>query len=396
MRILFVSPFPPARDGIGSYTQSMMAALRARGHETRVVVPRAQPGQPGDVLGVLRPGHPDLDAVRSWSPDVIHVQFAVAGFGTRIRTLLSWLRLLRAGGRVPVVATMHEVTRDTGTLRGPGRALYRKLAGHCDHVIVHTRSAFSALTGELGVPAGRVTVIPHPEARPPRPVSSAAQLRSHFGLDDAEVLLAFGFVHVDKGLDDLVRALRAVRESGTPLDRVRLVVAGTVRPRQGLFRLFELRDRLHLARVTRMARRGGLAGTIVHTGYVPEADVAGWFQAAAAVVLPYRRTEQSGVAGLANAFGVPVLASTAGGLGEQYAASRWTFPPRSPRELAAVLASFLATPPPERARTGGGLPTASMDSVVTATLGVYDVTAKPAGTVPGQVAAAAGSLPYAP
>jgi glycosyltransferase involved in cell wall biosynthesis len=395
MRVLFVSPFPPARDGIGTYTQSLMGALRARGHETRVVVPRAQAGQSGDVLGVL--GAADLDAVRSWSPDVMHVQFAVAAFGTRTRALLSWLRLLRAAGQVPIVVTMHEVTRDTAALRGPGRALYRKLASQCDHVIVHTRSAFAALTEQVGVPAARVTVVPHPEARPPRLVSSVAHLRGHFGLGDTELLLAFGFVHVDKGLDDLVRALGIIRGSDTSsLDRVRLVIAGTVRPRQGVFRLFELRDRLHLARVMRMARRDGLADTIVHTGYVPEADVAGWFQSAAAVVLPYRRTEQSGVAGLANAFGVPVLASTAGGLGEQYATSPWTFPPRSPRELATVLSGFLAAPPEERASADGGISAADMDSVVMATLGVYDVTTKSAGTAPVRAVAKAGNLPDAP
>jgi glycosyltransferase involved in cell wall biosynthesis len=392
MRILFISPFPPARDGIGMYTQSLMASLRARGHETRVLVPRAYPGQLGDVLGVL--GSADPGAVRSWSPDVIHVQFAVAAFGTRTRTLHSWLRLLRADIQVPVIATMHEVTRDTAALHGPGRALYRKLAAQCDHVIVHTRSAFAAITGQVGVPEARVTMIPHPEARPPRLVSSSAQLRGHFGLGNAELLLAFGFVHVDKGLDDLVRALRMIRRPGTPsLDDVRLVIAGTVRPRQGLFRLFELRDRLHLARVMRMARRYGLEDAIVHTGYVPEGDVAGWFQAAAAVVLPYRRTEQSGVAGLANAFGVPVLASTAGGLGEQYAASPWTFPPRAPAELAAVLSRFLATPPDERASTSGGTPAADMDSVITATLGVYDVASK---SVPMPTVATAGKLPDAP
>lgn len=401
MKILFVSPFPPAQDGIGTYTRTLMTALRAGGHETRVVVPRVPEGSSADVLGALAGGPADLavlgDAVRSWSPDVIHVQFGVGAFGTRTRALLSWLGLIRAAGQMPVVATMHEVTRDTALLRGPGRALYRKLAAQCDHVIVHTRSALVTLTGQVGLPEAKVTVISHPESRPPRVVSSAADLRGHFGLGEAELLLAFGFVHVDKGLDDLVQALGIIRRSGTPsLDRVRLVIAGTVRPRQSLFRVFELRDRLHLARVLRMVRRYGLKDVIVRTGYVPEADVAGWFQAAAAVMLPYRRIEQSGVAGLANAFGVPVLASTAGGLGEQYAGSPWTFAPSSPGELAAVLTRFLAAPPDERAQAGGRTPAADMDSVVTATLGVYDVTAKPSETVPAGAVAGTGSLPDAP
>jgi glycosyltransferase involved in cell wall biosynthesis len=368
MRILFVSPFPPARDGIGTYTQALMGALDAHGHETRVVVPRQQEGQ---ALGHLGDTGTLTEAVRSWSPDLIHVQFAVAAFGTRTRALLSWLRDMRAAGSVPVIATMHEVTRDTAALRAPGHALYRKLAARCDQVIVHTHSARAALTGRIGVPEAGVTVIRHPEAKPPRAVSSPDDLRAHFELGDHEVLLAFGFVHVDKGLDDLVRALRLVPRQS--LDGVRLVIAGTVRPRHGLFRAFELRDRLHLARVLRMARRGGLMDTIVQTGYVPEADVAGWFQAASAVVLPYRRTEQSGVASLANAFGTPVLASTAGGLGEQYGASRWTFPPRSPQQLAEVLSDFLEVSSTER--TGERMAVADMDSIVAATLGVYAVTA---------------------
>ena len=64
MRVVFVSPFPPARDGIGTYTQAMMAALRARGHETRVVVPRAQESQSGEVLGALAPGSGQLASLR--------------------------------------------------------------------------------------------------------------------------------------------------------------------------------------------------------------------------------------------------------------------------------------------------------------------------------------------
>lgn len=355
-------------------------ALRAEGHDARVVVPRAQAGHAGDVIGALglRQQHLALlrEAASAWAPDVIHVQFAVAGFGARTRALLSWLRLLRATTGIPVVATMHEVTRDTAALRGPGRTLYRALAAQCDHLIVHTRSALAALTGPVGVSATKVSRIPHPEARPPRTVAAPADLRARFGLGDAELLLAFGFVHVDKGLTDLVRALRILRRSGTPaLDNIRVVIAGTVRPRNGPFRLFELRDRLHLAWVLRISRHNRLHRNLVLTGYVPEADVGAWFLAAAGVVLPHRRTEQSGVASLANAFGIPVLASTAGGLGEQYAASLWTFAPRDPRDLTRTLAEFLAAQPNERAMATSGPPAADLASVVGATLDLYLATA---------------------
>src|SRR5437763_7091735 len=142
---------------------------------------------------------------------------------------------------------------------------------------------------------------------------------------------SFGFIHVDKGLDDLVVAL-----SRLPRD-VRLAVAGQVRRRSGPFKPFEWRDRLHLRRVRRLIRRHGLGDRVAFAGYVPEGDVRAWFELAEAAVLPYRRIEQSGVANLAAAAGTPVLASEVGGITE-VGDPRWRFPARDPERLAAVLA----------------------------------------------------------
>ena len=120
MRIIFVGPFPPARDGIGTYSQTMITALRTAGHEALVVLPRAQRGQSKDVIGALSWRQRDIamlrEAMTAWNPDIIHVQFAISAFGTRTWNLLCWLRHVRTTTGVPVVATMHEVTRDTAAL----------------------------------------------------------------------------------------------------------------------------------------------------------------------------------------------------------------------------------------------------------------------------------------
>jgi glycosyltransferase involved in cell wall biosynthesis len=220
-----------------------------------------------------------------------------------------------------------------------------------------------------------VSVIPHPTATPPLEVISGTELRNRFVLGDSDFLLAFGFVHVDKGISDLVRALCLIQKSKflslDSIKSVKLVIAGTVRRRNGIFRLFEFRDRVYLWHTLRMARRGGVDRNILLTGYVPEAEIAGWFRAATAVVLPYRRTEQSGVAALANAFGTPVLASMVGGLRELYGNSAWTFPPASPKDLARVLGEFLALPPNARVSTGGPQPSTDLNLVITATIDVY-------------------------
>jgi glycosyltransferase involved in cell wall biosynthesis len=375
MRILYVSPFPPQPDGIGTYTEAIANVLRTNGDEVRVIAVRSESLTNPAVLALLPTRRTDLAALRdlvvAWQPDCIHVQFAVAAFGVRTPVLLSWLRLMRST-KIPIVITMHEVTRDIGRLRSIGSAIYRALAGCCDHIIVHTQAALSECTSAVHVPTDRISVIPHPTPSRPHEVITSEELRQRFGLNDDVILLAFGFIHVDKGLPDLVAALRILcRMSPPSLDGVRIVIAGAVRRRSGLFRLFELQDRIHLRRVRRLAHRGGVDRHLLFTGYVPTAEVAGWFLAATAVVLPYRRTEQSGVAALANAFGVPVLASAVGGLRDLYDNSGWTFPPRDPHAIAQVLAAFLAGPENSPAVLSAPHPIPGLAVVVAATTDVY-------------------------
>lgn len=376
MKILYVSPYPPAADGIGSYTYSFATAMRCEGHDVRVVLPRHMHDCHEDVIGAMSVSaskfHDLSEAILTWDPDVVHVQFAIAAFGTRTVLITRWLDMLRVASKAPIVVTMHEVTYETALLGAVGRTIYRRIANCCDQVIVHTEAAFNVLTGPVGGPTTKVNVVPHPSVLPPVAGSAPEDLRVRYGLGAARILLAFGFIHVDKGLDDLVDALRILRQSATvPLDDVCVVVAGTVRPRRGLFRVFEARDRLFLRRVLRQADHSTLRSHLVLTGYVQDGDVAGWFHAAEAVVLPYRRTEHSGVAGLANGCGVPILASTAGGLSEQIADARWTFPPGRPDLLAEVLANFLSAPLGHYAAAPSRRQTTDLTSIVAQTLGIY-------------------------
>lgn len=375
MRILYLSPYAPARDGVANYTAVLAAAVAASGNEARVLVPRSAPASPDDVIGAIswRPGR-DAElrrGIAGFDPDVVHVQFSVGAFGSRTPALLRWIDALKCSLGLPVVVTMHEVTRDTARLRAVGRALYRRLASRCDQVIVHTQAASEALTGRIGVPADKVAVIPHPTASPPRCDAGPAELRRRFGLGDARILLAFGFIHVDKGLPDLVRAVGRLRRSGHLPGAVKVVIAGAVRRRNGPMRAFEAWDRLHLRQALWLARRLGVRDRLVLTGYVPDAEVAGWFDAAEAAVLPYRRIEQSGVAGLAVALGVPVLASQVGGLDELFGGTPWTFPARDPARLGQTLAAFLSSPRESQHANYPISQAADLPAVAAATLRTY-------------------------
>lgn len=365
MRALLVTPYPPLKDGIGDYTHSLGQSLAARGHEVAAITPRSVPGSPPEVIGNLSQLGEARAAVRAFAPDVVHLQFAVAAFGAAIPALLRFIRTLE----VPLVVTFHEITRDTAALRRPGHALYRSVANRTAAMVAHTNRAADALRDEVGAVDRPLHVIPLPATDPPVASTTVAELRRRHGLDDARVLLAFGFIHVDKGLDDLTRAFALLRQRPGH-DDVRLAVAGDVRRRSGPFRIFEARDRLHLRAIRRDARRLGVSGATTESGYVPSGDIRAWLDLAEVLVLPYRSIEQSGVASMAASVGTPMLVSEAGSLAQHFGDERWTLPMRDPIGMAAVIEQFLASGG-RAAAVQRSIEDASMESVITATEAVY-------------------------
>lgn len=371
MKILFITPYPPARDGIGSYSAMAREELVAQGHHVAVIAARRAEDAPDEVIAALPPvfSPPEavLEAVRAFAPDIIHVQFAVAAYAALLPSLVRVIDRVHDQGW-PIVMTMHEVTRDTESLRAAGRALYRRMATRAAHIVVHTETSHQALVRLQGRPGVPISVIALPRTELPPSKVDASELRARLGLGQDRVLLAFGFIDVDKGLDDLIVA--ASRMPAPALRGVRIAVAGDVRRRFGPFRAFELRDRLHLRRVRRLVTQRGLGDKVTFAGFVPGSEVRTWFDVATVVVLPYRRAEQSGVASLAVAAGTPVLASDVGELARLSALP--AFAPGDTEALAGILERFLAASDvrPERFRgidAGGDL-----SSIVRQTVALYE------------------------
>ncbi len=108
-------------------------------------------------------------------------------------------------------------------------------------------------------------------------------------------LLMFGRMRAYKGLDLLRDAFAALPEGFT----LRVVGDGPI-------------DSLAPGLTT-------LPGVTIERRWVEEAELPGLIAAADALVLPYREASQSGIIPIAQALGVPVVATPAGGLTEQIA-----------------------------------------------------------------------------
>ena len=89
--------------------------------------------------------------------------------------------------------------------------------------------------------------------------------------------------------------------------------------------------------------RLGLADRVLlHNRYVPNEDVAAYFTAADALVLPYVSGSQSGVAMIAVHYGLPVIATNVGGLSETIVDGQngLIVPPADSGQLARAIARF--------------------------------------------------------
>jgi glycosyltransferase involved in cell wall biosynthesis len=221
-------------------------------------------------------------------------------------------RLLPRGRRL--VLTAHDVL-PREPRRGQ-REAQRRLYERFDAIVVHSQHGRERLTGELGIDAARVHVIPHGAFAH---LAEAPQAPPPFATDK-KVVLFFGLMRPYKGIDVLLEAWRGI-------DDAELWIAG----------------------MPRMDISGLEASAPENVRFVPrfigDDELAPYFRRADLVVLPYREIEQSGVLFTALAFGKPLLLSDVGGFGEIAArgAAR-AVPPGDPIALRGALRELLDDP----------------------------------------------------
>ena len=319
MRIALVGPAHPYKGGGARHTTELAHRLAAAGHNVIIESWRAQ------YPAWLYPGRQTLDAPEGRPYPRTYRRLAWnrpdgwAAEGRRLRSaylavfalltplqVSAYLAILAGLGRRPgrprTVVICHNVLPHE---RRPGDvALVRTLLSHVDTVLVH--SAGQAAEARQLVPDVPIVVArmpPHlPFAASEMPAAEHEDLSAERSAVPASGqatcnLLFFGIVRPYKGLDVLLRALAQAPE------QVTLTVAGEFWGGTGetdrLIAALGLQDRVTL-----------------QPGYVPADQIPALFEAADALVLPYREATASQNVVLAFSYGVPVIATTAGALAE--------------------------------------------------------------------------------
>jgi glycosyltransferase involved in cell wall biosynthesis len=186
---------------------------------------------------------------------------------------------------IPHVVTVHDPAAHPGIVHGLSSWWEALSARHATRAVVMSTMFVGELKSKR-VPAERIDVIPHAVLSLYKSDSGDGKTQRNPNL-----VLFFGRITTYKGLDILLRAFLQVI-SHVPAAELEVVGEGDISP---YLRLLAESDRV------RVVNR-----------WVADEDVGDFFRRAAIVVLPYTSATQSGVAAIAAAFGVPVVASRVG------------------------------------------------------------------------------------
>ena len=364
MRILEIETF--GRGGLTHYAYNLTRALADRGHRVTLIStadyeledtadlpanieirkPIARVTRtvgrslPSLVLNLALKAEAVVDAVvvaalaRRLRPDVVHLHCTNP-------VAVVYLALLRVVGQ-PVVYTAHIVTPHEPIRFQTG--IYRRIHQMSDLIVAHSGFDRKRLLEEFRLAPARVTVIPHGEYgffQRGRDLPDRATSRRRLGVEpDAEVALFFGYLREYKGLDLLLEGWPTVAAARP---RARLVVAGD--PVQ-----------LGAARRAALETWADRVGAVHRLEYIPFHAVEQYFSAADVLVMPYRRISQSGVLFLGLSLGIPVVATSVGGLPEMLddGESAVLIPPGSSSALAEALIRVLDDPGLRQRLSAGG------------------------------------------
>lgn len=294
--VVLIGNFLPRQCGIATFTTDLTAALSADSlgmqcgvvamndsgkryaYDERVVFQIAE----NDVTSYLRAS----DFLNVGGFDVVSLQHEYGIFGGREGAhLLCMLEQLR----VPLVTTLHTILESPTVDQ---RRVMDTILRLSTRIVVMSQTGASLLSKVHGVSPGKIDLIPHGIPELPNREASRAKLR----LDDKLLLLTFGLLSPDKGLEYVIDALPPVIER---FPQVEYTIVGATHPQvkesQG--------EAYRLSLQLRASRLGVIDHVVFHDRFVSSRELGEFLSAADVYLTPYLNPAQITSGTLAYAVG---------------------------------------------------------------------------------------------
>jgi glycosyltransferase involved in cell wall biosynthesis len=305
-RIAFVGNYLPRQCGIATFTTDLCNALAAEyGNDRLFAIPVNDPESRYDYPERVRleleqedPASYERAAefLNFNGNDLVCVQheYGIYGgiAGSHILALLHKLKM-------PVVTTLHTVLRDPDPNQ---RRVLEEIARLSDRVVVMSEQAAQFLREVYAVPDGKVDIIPH--GVPDFQFMDPNYFKDRFGAEGKSVLLTFGLLSPNKGIENVIRALPAILAKHP---NVVYIVSGATHPHVRRHEGERYREELHA-----LAEQLGVSSQLLFNNrFVSAEELVEHIGAADIYITPYRQEAQivSGTLAIALGAGKAIIST---------------------------------------------------------------------------------------
>ncbi|MDT8299249.1 MAG: glycosyltransferase family 4 protein, partial [Spirochaetaceae bacterium] len=211
-KIAFLGDYLPRKCGIATFTTDLRTAVAGESPESQcLVIPvndiEGGYDYPPEVRFEieeqnLQSYHRAADFLNITDVDVLCVEheFGIYGgpSGSHVLSLLNELTM-------PIVTTLHTILKEPSEEQ---RHVMMELIDLTSRLIVMTQKGCDLLLEVYGAPEAKIDIIPH--GIPDRPFSDSNYFKEEFGVAGKHVLLTFGLLSPNKGIEYALKALPAI------------------------------------------------------------------------------------------------------------------------------------------------------------------------------------------
>jgi glycosyltransferase involved in cell wall biosynthesis len=286
-RVAVIGNYLPRQCGIATFTTDLCDALAADHTPAGLFALAVNDGDaeyryPGRVRFELQEN--DLATYRAAAEflnfqnvDLVCLQHEYGIFGGQAGAHILWLlRCLK----MPIVTTLHTVLREPNPQQ---RRVMEELAELSDRLIVMSEHSSRFLQDVYRVPVTKIDLIPH--GVPDLPFVDPNFYKANVGAEAKDVILSFGLLSQNKGIENVIRALPRILERHKD---VLYVVAGATHPhvrrREG--------DRYRESLQSLADELGVGANVVFHNRFVTPAEMVEFLGSADLYITPYRTEAQ--------------------------------------------------------------------------------------------------------
>lgn len=232
MKIAYIGTYPPRECGIGTFTQNLFASMTNRGKDSRkqhegIVIAMDDQEESYDYpkevqLKIRQEQQADyIEAARFINLSgsdvcILEHEFGIFGGQNGVYILPLLHRL-----EIPLVVTLHTVLK---TPSYNEKAILSEICKMAARIVVMTHKAIEFLTEIYNVSPEKIELIEHgvPDLK-----FNHALAKKEFKLESKKVILTFGFISRNKGIETVIKALPAVVEK---YPETVYIVAGKTHP----------------------------------------------------------------------------------------------------------------------------------------------------------------------